>query len=130
MNKVIPFGRGYKFAIRITNSKNNKIMIGVVSHNRLGKRSSFSSGEAYCYYGYNGWICEGRSHESYHKKGNGFRTGETVIVIVDLEKGMIEWHVENRLMASHNTDKLRKNVMKYVPYIEMHDTGDSVRWLD
>ena len=131
INKVIPFGRVYKFTIKITNSKNNKIHIGIVNKERIRKRSSFSSGEAFTYYGYNGWVCDKKTtvFETYDKKGNGFRTSDDVIVTVDLSKGMVEWAVGERLMASQYRDLLRKQKHTFVPDIAMCDRGDSVRWV-
>lgn len=65
-------------------TKERRIMIGVVSRARRESKSSFDSGEAICYYGYNAWICHGRNPNDYFLRGNGFSVGETVTTMVDL----------------------------------------------
>ena len=89
MSKPIPYSLKYEFHIKVINSKNGKIMIGIVNRNRIEKRRSYDSGMAVCYYGFNGWICESEYSNTYRSQGYGFKDGDTVTVVTELDRGLI-----------------------------------------
>jgi hypothetical protein len=49
-----------------------------------------------------------------------------VTIIADLNLGTIHWKVGTELRHSWQSDKLRNNQIKWVPYIKLFDKGDKV----
>lgn len=54
---------------------------------------------------------------------------ETVTVSVDVDLGTILWKVGNTLRYSWQSDELRNNKIKWVPFIKLFDKGDKVTLL-
>ena len=56
-------------------------------------------------------------------------SGDIVSVTVDLEKGEIEWKVNEISQFKYLMPKLKEGNIKWVPLLWMYNTGDCVEWL-
>lgn len=81
--KTINNTENYEFTIKIVKSENKKIMVGIVLKDRKNQVSSYSSGEAIVYSGFQGMIIFGE--EKKKQMGNGFYEGSKVTVIVKVK---------------------------------------------
>ena len=104
-------------------------MIGIVNKNRIEKRRSYDSGMAVCYYGFNGWICESGLSNNYRSQGSGFKDGDTITVVVELDRGIIEWRINGTIEARTLCNFVRNRNYTFVPYIEMYEKGDICKWV-
>lgn len=83
---------------------------------------------AVCYYGYNGWVCDSDNPKNYKSQSDGFKEGDTVTVAVELDRGLVEWRVNGDRSAQVFCENLRNRCFSFVPYIEMYEKSDAVKW--
>lgn len=99
-------------------------MIGVVDYEKQSEaRSSFSSGNAMCYYGFKGCKWPEKAYE-----GDGFRQGDVVEVNVDRRFLTIKYLVNGFLKATQSNQKLADVTRIFVPYAELFCANDAVEW--
>ena len=91
-------------------------MVGIVNQGRIDKRRSYDSGRAVCYYGYNGWVCDNESH-TFKTQGTGFKTGDTITITTELDKGLVEWRVNGNTQGRAICEILRNRFLVFVPYL-------------
>ena len=93
----IPRNELYVFKIKVLKAKKSSIFIGVVSKAlRKEERNSYKSGNAITYYGA-GRIWFGPQLEmKFVETKNDFAEGDEVIVIVDRNRGKIEWKINEK----------------------------------
>ena len=58
-----------------------------------------------------------------------FTTGDSVLVKVNLEKGLIEWIVNRNKRAELFSGMLSSPGRRFFPYFEMPDKDDTVEWI-
>lgn len=101
-------------------------MIGVVDYEKQkDQRSSYSSGNAMCYYGSG----DGYKYPGSIEGGGGFRQGDIVEVEVNRANATIKYSVKGKLKATHTHKMLMDNSRVFMPYVEMWVTNDIVEWL-
>ena len=122
MDVEVARGRLFAFKISIIKSKNNRILVGIAEKQaRKNEQHSYLVKQAAAYSGRSGKKSPGDVQE-----GAGFKVGDTVETVVNLDQGKIDWKVNGILQASMVSKYLQKAVGVVVPYITMHHTGDIV----
>ena len=100
-------------------------MAGVVDYaKQKDLRDSRNSGNAMCYYGYNGY-----RYPSGGNEGDGFKQGDIVEVDVNRSTSTVKYLVNGILKATQTNNMLADSSRVFMPYIEMYNTGDTVEWL-
>ena len=118
-----------QFTVKILQTREAYIAIGVVdADSQENDRNSSQSGNAICFWGYNGRIRHGNA-KNYRDTGFLFGKGDIVTTAVSLEKGVIYWEINGIKRGEFNSDILGKPRRRFVPYLEMSDSGDKVEWL-
>ena len=59
-------------------------------------------------------------------EGKGFTIGDVVTVTVDIDIGSIVWNVNGVNQASYDSKILRDSLIKWVPYVKVFNTGDTL----
>ena len=70
-------------------------MIGIVNRERIGERKSYDSGQAIAYYG-----VDGSKWPKNAKEGSGFKEGDVIETVVDLQSGIVSWKVNDAIEAT------------------------------
>ena len=60
------------------------------------------------------------------KEGAGFKQGDTIETVINLDQGKIDWKVNGTPQASMVSEYLQKVQGAVVPYLEMANVGDIV----
>ena len=102
----------------------------MIDANQRTKRDTEKNDSNYYvrWYGGSGLVEEG-GKDDIKDEGNGFHQGNTVTLSVDMSSGGIIWSVNGQRRATHQTDKLKKKSINWVPYVLIYSNGDSVEWL-
>lgn len=77
-----------------------------------------------CYYG-----SGGSKYPSGGSEGNGFKQGDIVEVDVIRANSTIKYTINGVLKATDTNNMLADNSRVFMPYVEMHNTNDTVEWL-
>ena len=97
LNDPIQANQNCKIKIKILQTHNKEIMLGVLDYaKQKDQRLSYSSGNAMCYYGYNGYKYPGGGSE-----GEGFKQGDIVEADVNRANNTIKYSVNGTLRATH-----------------------------
>ncbi len=124
-NSAISHNQSAKFKIKVVQTQYNYIMIGVTDYaKQKDQRSSFSSGNAMCYYGHNG-----RKFPRGGYEGGGFKKGDMVEVDINRATSTIKYSVNGTVKATHTHDMLADDSRVFMPYVEMYETNDAVEWV-
>ncbi len=124
-NSAISHNQSAKFKIKVLQAQSNCILIGVVDYaKQKDQRSSYSSGNAMCYYGYNGYKYPSGCHE-----GGGFKQGDIVEVDINRATSTIKYSVNGTVKATHPHNMLAQNNRVFMSCVEMYSTNDAVEWL-
>lgn len=92
---------------------NRQILIGIVDYaKQKDQRRSYNSGNAMCYYGYNGHM-----HPSGGGEGDGFRQGDVVEVDVSRSTNTVKYLVNGVIQAKHSHQILGDNTRVFMPYV-------------
>ena len=110
---IIPHGEVSSLKFKIINSAYNAIAIGVSDRENICEKSSLSLKNSIAYWG-DKELWEG---EKIRDEGIGFKTGETVVMKVDMKRGVIEWIVENEVRANHSSAILRDRSLHLMGYL-------------
>ena len=125
LNSPINPNLSAKFKLKVVQTQHNNIMIGVTDYaKQKDQRYSYSSGNAMCYYGY-----DGSKSPSKDKEGGGFKQGDIFEVGINRATSTIKYSVNGTVNAIHTHDVLSDNSRVFMPYVEMHNTNDAVEWL-
>lgn len=100
-------------------------MIGVTDYaKQKDQRKSWNSGNAMCYYGY-----DGSKTTSDIKEGEGFRQGDVVEVDINRTASTIKYSVNGTVKATDTHEMLADINRVFMPFVEMYNTNDTVEWL-
>ena len=123
MTVEIPRNRTFSFKVKIIHTKAKQILVGVVDRKVMrNAQYSHTVGEAVSYYGLNGNMFPSDEYQ-----GGGFKTGDVVEAVVNLEAGKVDWKVQGKHRASLCHNQLKADA-SFVPYLTIHDEGDIVEW--
>lgn len=91
----------------------------------IKERSSWSKKSTRCilYSGVSGDIFD--SGEFVKSMGPGFREGQVVEMVVKLSLGWIQWHCDG-FFAEIYSEQLKQPRVKWVPVVQMSNTGDII----
>lgn len=97
-------------------------MLGVLDYaKQKDQRLSYSSGNAMCYYGYNGYKYPGGGSE-----GEGFKQGDIVEADVNRANNTIKYSVNETLRATQTNQILGDSSRIFMPFIDMYRNNDIV----
>lgn len=87
-------------------------MVGVVDYaKQKEKRHSYNSGNAICYWGY-----QGGKYPCYAKEGDGFKVGDVVEVEVNRPSCTVTYFVNGKLKATSTNSMLADSTRVFMPY--------------
>ena len=115
------------FKIRIVKSTTKNLMIGICDVGKqINSRSSYSSNNAYLFYGPG----SGYKYPGSVLEGKGYQVGDIVEVCVNLAGKRISWSINGVYNAGFkDQESLCDRSRKFMPCIELYDQNECVEWL-
>ena len=126
INKPIYYNQSGKLIIKVIKTKNNYIFVGVADYvKQRDRRFSFNTGNSMCYFGFSGHIFPENI-----KKGDGFKEGDIVKVIINRATHTLDYYVNGEIKVTHVNKMLAESSQLFMPFVEMYSCGDIVEFLE
>ena len=120
-----PLTHKNEFTLKIVRIQEGWIRFGVIDSNHKEERWTDSyNPNVICYFGCSGLVVGDRGQTQ--DGGKFIKNDDTITIRMDEEKGEIQWCVNEEVVQTYCSSRLKDSSIRWVPLLQMYKIGDKV----